>query len=65
MVGKVSTDFYLHSERDNTSIYIGYSWGAGVHERTIEDRRVVADWLSDHIGEYVWIGPEPKGEEKR
>ena len=57
----MSTDFYLYSPRTNSCVYIGYSWGAGMHEKTIADRRLVADWIADHVGEVVRVSVEPLG----
>jgi hypothetical protein len=32
-----------------------------MHEKTIEDRRIVADWIADHVGETVELRIEPVG----
>ena len=32
-----------------------------MHEKTIEDRRVVADWIAGHVGEAIEIHLAPAG----
>ena len=55
----MSCDYFLVSDRTQSFVYIGYSWGCGMNEKTIEDRRAVADWIADHVGESVSISLDP------